>query len=149
MGVARPPARTVIAQAFAVRLGGVRELVSEQPGGNPLCHPRATSETIPPQPSAFFAVPPSSGPTNPKEGYGPPGAAAPATPLPWPTRGLEGGRPAAGSREETATLTARLPIEWAGGRIHAGERPGVPMTTRRPLCSVSLKQMTNFPAFKR
>lgn len=56
MGVARPPARLVIVQAFAVRgVGGVEvELVSKQPGGKPLCHPRATSETILLQPSAFF-----------------------------------------------------------------------------------------------
>lgn len=47
--------------------------------------------------------------------------------------------------EETATLTARLSIEWLESHSHLGET-GVPMTTRPPLRCVFLTQMTNFPA---
>lgn len=79
------------------RSGG-EKLVSKQPGGKPLCHPRATSETILLQPSAFlilfffffFCGAPSSSlkPPPKKRDLG---AAAPTTPLLWPPRGLEGG----------------------------------------------------------
>lgn len=129
--------------------GQRRGLVSKQPGGKPLCHPRATSETILLQPSAFFFFcgGPWSGlkPLPPKKRDR---RGSCITPALRPPRGLQRGRPAAGSREETATLTARLPFEWGRGLIHGGERPGVPMTTGHPLRSVSLTQMTNFPAFR-
>lgn len=145
MGVARPPARLVIAQAFGS-------------GGEGLCRSSQAENLcaipVPPLRQSrcshllffsffFFCDAPSSGFNFKKrKKRGTRGQ------LLWPPRGLRGGRPAAGSQEETATLTAKLPIEWTGGLIHGGERPGVPMTTRHPLCSVSLTQMTNFPAFK-
>lgn len=113
--------------------------MSGQPGGKPLCHPYATSEENKTSPSASALCCHPAALTGQSMGS----CSTPAAPVaPWSKRGQH-----ATGTEGTATLTARLSIEWLQSHSLLG-KTGVPMTTRCLLRCVSLTQMTNLLALE-